>query len=135
MDAFEGENMQAQYSVLGYRIDLYFYDYKLAIEVDEKGHKAKNIDHEIKRQKSLEKELGCEFIRIDPDEENFHIFKAIYEIHRHITKSTKKLTEESTKKSLIDELLNKLLRLEFKSNNSIKTKFLKYVAKKILPTL
>ena len=39
MDAFEGENIQTQYSVLGYKIDLYFHDYKLAIEVDEKGHK------------------------------------------------------------------------------------------------
>ena len=27
MDPFEGENMQTQYSVLGYRIDLYFHDY------------------------------------------------------------------------------------------------------------
>ena len=53
MDAFEGENMQTQYSVLGYRIDLYFHDYKLAIEVDEKGHKDRNIDHEIQRQKAL----------------------------------------------------------------------------------
>ena len=33
MNAFEGENMQTQYSVLGYRIDLYFHDYKLAAEV------------------------------------------------------------------------------------------------------
>ena len=38
MDAFEGENVQTQYSVLGYRIDLHFHDYKLAVEVDEKGH-------------------------------------------------------------------------------------------------
>ena len=38
MDAFAGENMQTQCSVLGYGIDLYFHDYKLAIEVDEKGH-------------------------------------------------------------------------------------------------
>ena len=45
-----------------------------------------------------------------------------------MTKSTKKLA----KKSLIEELSNKLLRLEFKSNNSIKTKCLKYVVKKIL---
>ena len=36
-DAFEGENMQTQYSVLGYRIDLYFHEYKLVIEVDELG--------------------------------------------------------------------------------------------------
>ena len=34
MDAFEGENMQTQYRVLGYKIDLYFHDYKIAIEVD-----------------------------------------------------------------------------------------------------
>ena len=84
MDAFEEENMQTQFSVLGYRIELYFHDYKPAIELDEKGHKDRNIDHEIKRQKVLEKEIGCKFIRIDPDEEDFNIFKAINEIHRHI---------------------------------------------------
>ena len=33
-DAFEGEDMQSQYSLLGCRIDLYFHKYKLAIEVD-----------------------------------------------------------------------------------------------------
>ena len=42
----------------------------------------------------------------------------------------KKFTKKSTKKSLIEELSNKLLRLEFKSNNSIKTNSLKYVVKK-----
>ena len=35
---FEGESVQTQYSVLGYKIDLYFSDYRLAIEVDEKNH-------------------------------------------------------------------------------------------------
>ena len=135
MDAYEGENMQTQYSVLGYRINLYFHDYKLAIEVDEKDHKNRNINHEMQRQKALERKLSCKFIRINPDKEYFNIFKAISEIHRHIKKSTKKLTGKSTKKSLIDELSNKLLRLEFKSNNSIKTKCLKDVVKKILPTL
>ena len=49
MDPFEGENMQTQYSILGYKIDLYFHDYKLAVEVDKKVHKDINIDHEIKR--------------------------------------------------------------------------------------
>ena len=57
MDAFQGENMQTQYLVLGYRIDLYFHDYKLATEVDEKGHKDRNVNHEIQRQKALEKNL------------------------------------------------------------------------------
>ena len=104
-DAFEGEDMQTQYTVIGYRIDLYFHEYKLAIEVDELGHNDRNIDYEIQRQRAIEKELGCVFIRINPDEENFNIFRAINKIHRHIKKSTKK--------SLIDKISKRLLKLEF----------------------
>ena len=63
----------------------------------------------MKRQKTLEKQLSCEFIRINPDENDFNIFKVINEIHGQIKKLTKKLTKESTKKSFIDELSNKLL--------------------------
>ena len=44
MDTFEGENMQTQYYVLGYKIDLYFHNYKLAIEVHEKDHIDRKID-------------------------------------------------------------------------------------------
>ena len=47
--------MQTQYSVLGYRTDLYFHEYKLAIEVDELGHNNRNINNEIERQKEIEK--------------------------------------------------------------------------------
>ena len=42
-DAFKGEDVQSQYSVLGYSIDLYFYKHKLAIEVDELGHADRNL--------------------------------------------------------------------------------------------
>ena len=48
-EAFAGENMQTQYPVLGYRIDLYFHEYKRAIEVDESGHNDRNINDEIER--------------------------------------------------------------------------------------
>ena len=51
--------MQIQCSVLGYS-DLYFHDYKLAIEIE--SHSNRNILYEIKRQKATEQELGCEFI-------------------------------------------------------------------------
>ena len=95
-DAFEGENMQTQYSVLGYKIDLYFHEYKLAIKVDELGHNDRNINYEIQRQKAIEEELDCAFIRINPHEENFNFFKPINEIYRHIKKLTKK--------SLIDKI-------------------------------
>ena len=42
--------METQYTVLGYRIDLYFRKYKLAIEVDKLGHNDINIDHEVQIQ-------------------------------------------------------------------------------------
>ena len=124
-DAFEGENMQTQYTVLNYRIDLYFHKYKLAIEVDELGHNDRNIDYEIQRQKALERELNCVFIRINPDEKDFNIFKEINKIHRHIKKSPKK--------SLKDKISKRLLELEFESNHSIKSKCLKWVVKKYSP--
>ena len=117
--------MQTQYTVIGYRIDLYFHEYKLAIEVDELGHNDRNIDYEIQRQKALERELNCVFIRINPDEKDFNIFKEINKIHRHIKKSTKK--------SLIDNLSKRLLKLKFKQHNAIKSKCLSWIVKNILP--
>ena len=132
---FATKKIMLQHNVLGYRIDAYFPKYKLAIEVDEQGHNDRDIDYEIQRQKALEKELGCNFIRINPAKKHFNIFVETGKMENYITKSIKKLTEESTKNSLIDELSNKLLKLEFKSINSIKTKCLKYVVEKILPTL
>ena len=84
MSLFEGENMQTKYHALGYRIDLYVHDYKLARETDENGNNNRNIENEIKRQKAIEPELGCKFIRIDPDEEGFDIFRASNKIFRHI---------------------------------------------------
>ena len=50
MDTFEGEDMENQYSALNYRIDLYFHDYKLTIEIDEKGHQDRNQDYETQRE-------------------------------------------------------------------------------------
>ena len=67
MSSFEGGNMQTQYSVLGYRFDLYFHDYKLAIEIDENGHSNRNIDFEIKRQKAI--------AFIDPDKKKLMFLK------------------------------------------------------------
>ena len=126
-DAFKGEDMQTQYTVLGYRIDLYFHKYKLAIEVDELGHNDRNIDYEIQRQQALERKLNCVFIRINPDAIDFNIFREINKIHRHIKKSSKK--------SLIGKISKRLLELEFESDHSIKPNYLKWIVRKILPTL
>ena len=74
--------------MLGYRIDLYFHDYKIATEIDENGHSGRNNDNEIKIENATEQESGCEFIRIDPDKENFDFFKGIIEIFRQTKHSS-----------------------------------------------
>ena len=84
IDSLEGENTKTQYCVLGYRIDLYFHDYILAIEVHEFNHFDRNIDYKIKKQKVTEKELDCKFARNNHGENDFNIFKAVDNIHRHI---------------------------------------------------
>ena len=86
-DAFEGEDMQTQYTVIGYRIDLYFHKHKLAIQVDELGHSGRNLNNEIERQNPLERELGCVFIRINPDENFFNIFKELNKILKNQPRS------------------------------------------------
>ena len=60
--------------MLGYRNDLYSHKYKLAIEVDEFDHWDRNITYEIKRQKAIENELECTFIKINPNEIFFFTF-------------------------------------------------------------
>ena len=114
MSPFEGENIQTQYNVLSRRIDLYFHDYMLAIEIDENAHSDRSIDHEIKRQEGKKQELGCKFIRIDPDKEDFDIFRSIHETFRQI--------KQSTNKTLINKISTKLLGLEFKPDNITKLK-------------
>ena len=81
--------MQPQYTVLGYRIDLYFHKYKIAIDVDELDHNDRNINDEMHGQQALERELDYVFIRINPDAIDFNIFKEINKIHRHINQLTK----------------------------------------------
>ena len=90
--------------MLGYTVDLYFHDYRLAIEIEENGPSGRNIDYEMKRQKAIEQELGCEFNRIHIDKEDFDIYQAINELMRHIKQSYIQLTKQSTKKTLIDKI-------------------------------
>ena len=106
----------------------------LVVETDEKGHDDRNPDYEKRRQKELEK-LGYHFIRINPDKIDFNDYGEFGRVSTYIAESIKKQTEELTKKSLIDDLSKRLLGLEFKSNHSIKSKCLKWIVKKILPTL
>ena len=53
MQVFKGIKMIDQYTVGHYRIDLYFPEHKIAVECDELGHKDRDIDYEVKRQKLI----------------------------------------------------------------------------------
>ena len=99
MTVFAAEEIILQYNVLGYRVDAYLPKNKLGIEIDEKGHNGRSIHYEIERQKAIEKELGCKFIRIDPSKEGFDVNIELCRTQNYIVKSTKK--------SLIDDLSKK----------------------------
>ena len=45
--------------------DVYFNEFLLAVEIDEKGHTDRDIIFEEKRQKALERKLGSKFIKIN----------------------------------------------------------------------
>ena len=70
--AFLGEKIELQKTVLGYRVDLYFTDYKIAVEFDESHHNCQTADDAI-RQSRIEKELNCIFVRVKPTDDIFEI--------------------------------------------------------------
>ena len=123
IDAFKGEDIWIQYTVLGYWIDLYFYEYKLAIEIDELGHNDRNTDYQIKRQKEIEKELNCVFIRTNPDAADSNINKLKNQIFKHIIQAK----EEKLKNNSAKELLT------YVSSIFIPLKPIKYFVKKYFP--
>ena len=99
-DTFKGEDVRIQYTVLGYRIDLYFYEYKLAIEIDELGHNDKSTDYETKREREIKNKLNCVFIRTNPDAANFNINELNNQIFKH--------TIQSKEKNAINKVINKI---------------------------
>ena len=80
MTIFEGKSMETKYSVLCYFINLYFCNYRLAIKIEECSHCDRSDEDQIKIQNTIEKQLGCKFIRINPDKKVFHMNQVITEI-------------------------------------------------------
>ena len=95
------------------------------MEIDKNEHSDRNIDCQIKRQNAIDQELGCKFIRIEPDKEDLDIFKTINEIFKYI--------KQSTKTTLTNKFMIRLPGLEFESDNVIKSKAMKFIVKKIFP--
>ena len=131
---FSSEEIMEEYFALHYKTDFTFKKHMLAVEIDEKCHNERPANYERERQEDLEK-FSYYFIRINPDKSGFDNYEEFGRVSSYIAKSIKKQTEELTKKSLIGCLSKRLLEFEFKSNHSMKSKCLKWVAKKILSTI
>ena len=87
-----------------FRIDIYFTEYFLAVEIDEKGHTDRDL---IFEQKALEKKLNCKFIRINTSKENYD---ADYEASRIQTFIS------NFNKNKIKELEDKIKNMRVKNN-------------------
>ena len=82
-----------------FKIDVYFVEYFLAVEIDEKSHTDRDLIFEEKRQKALEKKLGCKFIRIDTSKEGHDADYEVSRIQTFISKFKDRQLKKSEKES------------------------------------
>ena len=100
-----------------FRIDVYFTEYFLALEIDEKNHEGRERIFQRKRQDVLEKKLGCKFIRINTSDaergydKDYEVSKIKTFISKLKDRQLKKIEKESKKKK-IEEKENKIKELE-----------------------
>ena len=97
-----------------FRIDIYFSECLLAVEIDEKGHTDRDIIFEEKRQKALEKKLGCKFIRI-----NTSNAKNGYDLDYEVGNIEAFLDEFKNKKKELEEKTKELEDKNKKVNNQL----------------
>ena len=95
-----------------FRIDVYFAEYFLAVEIDEQNHEDRELIFEKRRQEVLEKKLGCKFIRINTSDAergydtDYEVSKVQIFISNFKDRQLKKLEKKSNKK--IKEKENKI---------------------------
>lgn len=77
---FKYQNYKLQYFIKGYIIDIYFKDYKLAIEFENSDILDYNKEDELEREMVIKKELACDFIHYNTKNLNFDIFELISKI-------------------------------------------------------
>lgn len=70
-----------QYNVLNYKIDYYIPSLNIAIEYDENNHSGYKYEAHEGRQKEIENELGCYFIRVtDENSDEYNLGLVLNEI-------------------------------------------------------
>lgn len=78
--AFQHLRTVQQYKVAPYYTDLYFPDYRIAVECDEEGHRRYSLKEERKRENYIEQRLNCSFVQYNPDSPKFNIGDVINQI-------------------------------------------------------
>jgi very-short-patch-repair endonuclease len=95
-NSFKGiTDIKRQYIMGKYRLDMYFVEYKLAIECDENDHADRNETYELERQAYIIAQ-GNQIIRFNPNEQNFDLSNVLNAIYKVIFQSTKKHLPIST---------------------------------------
>ena len=90
-----------------FRIDIYFTEYSLAVEIDEKGHTDRDLIFEKQREKALENRLNCTFIRINTNKDDYDADYQASIIQTFIS---------NFNKNKIKELEDKIKNLSVKNN-------------------
>ena len=93
-----------------FRIDVYFSEYLLAVEIDDKGHTDRDLLFEEKIQEALEKKLGCKFITINTSkkgEEDYEIGRIQTFISKFKNRKLRKLKNRIKQKNKITRRRNK----------------------------
>ena len=110
-NAFKTEKFEDQFKVGKYYLDLYFTEYKIVVECDENGHADRKPYKERERMDFVNKTFEIDdsnWIRYNPDENDFDISKVIGRIYRYIS-SFKENTNEQQKLQLQQQLQDKVV--------------------------
>lgn len=111
------KSFKKQFKISKYRIDLYLPELNIAIEYDENNHKGYTYEQQEGRQKEIEENLGCKFIRITDNKTDEHnIGYVINKMFDELIKFRNKkystctlgeiLKQEEIKEKLIDDAIN-----------------------------
>ena len=82
--AFLHVDVEFQYVVGSYRIDMYFPQHKLAVECDENGHRRYCPERERERHDFITDQLQCRWVRYDPYSQDFDVFLLINTIMKEL---------------------------------------------------
>lgn len=81
--------MRLHFNFLSFKIDMYFPEHNLAVQIEELDHTDRDKNYGNEREKKIEG-LGCEISSINPDAEDFNILAEIRRINDYIIESSKK---------------------------------------------